>query len=90
MLMTGPEAAASLRRVADVIETLDQFPRVKSDSGPLPEEHQIGAAVIVAHLRDLFTITPKEQFTRCEILVALNEMQNDPNIFTLDLLELFD
>jgi hypothetical protein len=88
-LITGKAMAEAMRRMADAIEDLDQFPRLKSEQGPISEEHQVGAAVIVAYLRDLFTATPKEHFTRDEILIVLNEIQNDPNIFTLDLLELF-
>lgn len=87
-MMTGKQAAETLRRVADVLERVGTLPRLESD--PLDPEQQIGAAVLVAFLRDLFTTAGKEQFTRDEILVLLNTLQNDPEIFSVDLVTLFE
>ena len=87
-MITGKQAADMLRRVADVLERVGTLPRLQSD--PLDPEQQIGAAVLLTFLRDLFTTAGKEQFRREEILVLLNTLQNDPEIFSVDLVALFE
>ena len=87
--MKGPEMAAAMRRVAAVVEKYDEMPVLKRDA-LLGEELQIGAAAMVIYLRDLFTATTKEKFTRDEILVILNLVQNDRDIFSSDLVTLFE
>lgn len=52
------------------------FPRGMMDAEEAP-----AAAAMVCYLRDLFTITPKESFTREEILVLLETVSSDPEIF---------
>lgn len=86
--MTGPEAAAKLRKLADAIEKLDRCPVIKRDT--LDEEQQLGAAFMVMFLRDLFTIANKDNFTREDILVLLNTVQNDSEIFTADVVMIME
>jgi hypothetical protein len=43
-------------------------------------EALVGAALFWTYLRDLFTVTPKEQFTRDEILVILDAVQTDGDL----------
>lgn len=91
MFQTGREAAAAMRRLADAVEGFEEFPQVKPEhGGPMPGEYQVGAAAILSYLLDCFTGTPKEQFTRDEILVLLNAILHDGEIFTLDILSLFE
>ena len=81
--MTGREAAAALRKLASVIEPFAHVPFIKRNH--MDEECQMGAASMLMLIRDLFTITGKEMFTRGEILVLLNDLQNDRDVFTIDL-----
>ena len=87
--MKGAEMAAAMRRVAQVVEKFDQIPLPKRDAF-LDPDLQIGAAAIVMYLRDLFTVSSKEAFTRDEIMVILNMVQNDRDIFSADLVTLFE
>ncbi|MDM7994659.1 MAG: hypothetical protein QUT30_03125 [Acidobacteriota bacterium] len=84
--MLGREAAQSLRRLADILERFKSVPLIKRDV--LDENCQLGAAAMLMFLRDLFTIANKDQFTREEILVLLNDLQNDRDIFIVDLVAL--
>ena len=84
--MTGKEAAESLRKLANAIERFEHLPFIKRDV--LDEDCQAGAAAMVMYIRDLFTIAGKDTFTREEILVLLNTIQNDRELFTTDLVAL--
>ena len=46
-----------------------------------PTELEIGGAGLICYLRDLLTETPKESFTRGEILVLLESVSRDPDWF---------
>ena len=81
--MTKAEFAGALRRIA---EALDKLP-MPSGAGMLFKEHPmlqgeyaIGAAALWSYLRDLFTATEKEMFSRAEILVLLDQINQDPDI----------
>jgi hypothetical protein len=84
--MNGRDAALNLRKLANAIERFDRVPGIRRDV--LDEECQLGAAGMIVYLRDLFTIANKEQFTRDELLVLLNNIQNDRELFTVDLVTL--
>lgn len=45
-------------------------------------EQRIGAACMLCYLRDLFTATPRETFTRESILVILEAVSRDPELFS--------
>lgn len=85
--MKGTELAASLRKLADAVEPYDEMPKVKAE---LPEDLQLGAAAMVDYLRSLFTGAGKDIYTRDEILVLLNLIQNDPEIFSMDIIAAFE
>ncbi len=86
--MTGKEAAQALRRLAVAVEKYDHVPMPKRDV--LDEDCQIGAAAMITFLRDMFTIAGKDNFTREDLLVLLNEIQGDRDIFTVDLVALME
>lgn len=88
--MTNVQAAEAMRRLADVLEQNPRMTFPRPDVQPLEEECQVGAAMLLCVLRDSFTATPREVWRREEILVLLNALQSDPEIFSLDLVSLFD
>jgi len=47
----------------------------------LSGDNQFAAQVVLDYLSDLFTESPREQFSKAEILVVLNEVRNDPDLF---------
>lgn len=51
-----------------------------SDS-PLTADEQFQALNVLAYLSDLFTAAGKETFTRTEILVVLNAVRTDAELF---------
>ena len=51
-----------------------------SDS-PLSEAEQFQALNVLEYLSDLFTASGKQSFTKAEVLVILNSVQGDQNIF---------
>lgn len=50
-------------------------------NSPLTDDEQFQALNVIEYLMDLFTAAGKENFTRTEILVVLNAVRNDPEIF---------
>lgn len=80
--MTLAQLAEDYTRIARKLSELNvgnshlPFPRGMMDAECAP-----GAAAMLCYLRDLFTVTPKEQFSREEILVLLHETCHDPEIF---------
>ena len=87
--VSGKVLASRLRRVADVLERFDVLP-FPVNGEPLDEEVQPGAALMLMFIRDLFTGSTKEVYTRDEILVFLNLLQNDRELFSLDLVTLME
>ena len=84
--MTFSETAAALRKLADglekVLEKHDGKDREIGSPTPLLEgDASVGAAAFLCYLRDLFTGTPKEAWTRDELLVLFETMSRDPEIF---------
>jgi hypothetical protein len=51
---------------------------------------QMAALTILEFLSDLVTASPREQFSRDEVLVLLNCVKNEPDFFDPDLLAAFD
>jgi hypothetical protein len=52
----------------------------------LTQNEQFQALNVIDYLSDLFTAAGKETFTRIEILVVLNGVRNDPELFDPDIL----
>lgn len=50
-------------------------------SSPLTHDEQFQALNVLDYLSDLFTMSPKETFTKVQILIVLNQVKNDPDIF---------
>lgn len=49
----------------------------------LGPESAIGAAALICYVRDLITSSPKEDYSRGELLVVLETISNDDEIFPL-------
>lgn len=49
--------------------------------GELPEGVEAGCAGMLCYLRDLFTITDREQYDRAEILIILESISRDSDWF---------
>ena len=48
---------------------------------PLSTEHQIGGLAALGYVEDLISNSPKPAFTREELLMLLNLVKNDPDLF---------
>ncbi len=83
--MTGPELASVLRRLADALDTLGNEPLYTGKKPFLEGDNAVGAALLWSYLRDLFTGDggPEEKsvFTREEVLVVLDLVSRDHDIF---------
>jgi hypothetical protein len=53
-------------------------------------DNQWGAQSILGLLRDVFTVTPRANFTREEILVILDRIRSDRDLFDPNLVLAFD
>jgi hypothetical protein len=47
-------------------------------------DQQYGALLVLDYLSDLFTMANRQEFTRESILVVLNNVKNDSDIFDAD------
>ena len=88
-MMNNKELAESLRKVASVFERVPEYCSIRKGE-PIDSELQVGAAAMLIYIRDCFTISNKDIYTRDEILVILNLIQNDQYFFSLDLVTLMD
>ena len=53
-------------------------------SSPISQHAQFQCLNLMDYLSDLFTAAGKDNFTRSEILVVLNAVRNDPEMFDPD------
>jgi hypothetical protein len=51
----------------------------------LTPEQQFGGQLILDYLLDLFTISPKSDHTTGSVLVVLNAVKNNPELFERDI-----
>lgn len=51
---------------------------------------QVAALSVLDYVSDLFTSSPRESFSRDEVLVILNAVRNDPEIFDAAVVALWD
>ncbi len=83
--MTFQETASAMRRVADGIEKIAKDFKHDPDNGkpkPMLEgEAGAGAAVMLCYLRDLITASSHEQWDRGTLLVLLETMSRDAEVF---------
>ncbi len=84
--MTARETAAAFRKLADVFDRV----AIEANAGKLTvnkaacrlsEESALGAAGVLCYIRDLFTNAETEQVSRSEVLVILETISRDPEIF---------
>lgn len=87
--MDTHELASAMRRIADVFDKLENV-KLAPGKPMLNESIQPGAAAMLIYLRDCFTVARKEVYTRDEILVILNTIQTDRELFTADVVSLMD
>lgn len=86
--MTALEQANSLRRLADAVEATDL--RFGGKKPGLDDENALGAISILQYVRSLFTTAGKETFAREDILVVIDAIGHDPEIFPLGAWDLLD
>jgi hypothetical protein len=83
--VTFAETAAAMRRCADAIDKVVREQGRDCDTRrPKPmltEEAAAGAACLLCYLRDLVTAGEREQYDRPSLLVILETISRDPEIF---------
>lgn len=83
--MTFLETAQAMRRMADVIENVVQKEGRDTQTStfkPVFEpESAVGAASMLCYLRDLVTVGDKEMYDRGTLLVLLETISRDPELF---------
>jgi hypothetical protein len=84
--MTLTETAAALRRLADSFDKVAKNnPGAANPFGhktpTLDEEQATGAALLLCYIRDLLTNSPRENFPREDLLVLLETISRDGELF---------
>lgn len=83
--MTWGEAANSMRRLADGIEKVIRQMGKDAETGlPKPmfaDDTAVGAAVMLCYIRDLFTLGHREVYDRPSLLVILEAISRDKELF---------
>jgi hypothetical protein len=79
--MTTHETAKAMRRVAEVMERLPSASLKDFPQDALQGECAVGAAGLLCYLRDLFTLSDKTSYSQGEILVLLETISRDAEIF---------
>jgi hypothetical protein len=87
-IMKGRDAAEALRKLAREIENIDHIPMPKTE--PWAPDWQIGAAGMLSYLIDIFTLSEQQSLSIGEILIILNSIKSDREIFTINLIDLFE
>lgn len=78
--MTFADTAKVLRRLADAFDKVGERPWPKPKP-TMEGDFAVGAIIHLLYQRDLFTATEKKTFTREEILVMIDTMGHDPEVF---------
>lgn len=83
--MTFREAASAMRRLADGIDKIvDSHGRDVGTGTPTPMlegDHAVGGAAILCYIRDLVTTSGRETYDRPTLLVILEAISRDAQIF---------
>ena len=81
--MTFSETASALRHIADVIDRVVRERGDCSTGAPiaLREDVGLGAALMLRYLRDLITLSEREQYDRVTLLVILEAISRDHEMF---------
>jgi hypothetical protein len=78
--MTANEIASTMRNLASAVEKVEGLSELWH-SDALQPEAAIGAAGFLCYLRDCLTVSGKDVWTREELLVLLETMSRDPEVF---------
>jgi len=88
--MTLTESAAAMRRLADGIDKIalkfhpsTQAPFGNGTMAMLDEDQATGAAALLCFIRDLVTTAPRDTYSREDLLVLLETISRDAEIFPL-------
>lgn len=82
--MTFTETASTMRRVADAIDQVVKDMGDTDNGSPKPmltSEAATGAAVMLCYIRDLVTCGDRDSFDRPTLLVILETISRDAEIF---------
>jgi hypothetical protein len=82
------ELASAYEKLSAVLKKVKDGPFNKFHPPAMDEEMQVGAAFLWSYLRSLLTGSPKEAWTRDELLVLLDVIQSDHEFFLPDNLAL--
>jgi hypothetical protein len=85
--MNTHELADTMERCALALRKLPPMP-THNRKPMLEGDFAVGAALFWSYLRDCMTGTPKESFTRDELLVLLETMSRDGEMFPAGVIEL--
>lgn len=82
--MTCKEAANSMRRIADAFDRIHpsvQNAEIGDPKPALKDDFAVGAAVLLCYIRDLVTAGSRETYDRPTLLVMLEAISRDAEIF---------
>lgn len=80
--MTTREAADVFKKMAEALRRAPDAPLNRQPRPLFLGDHLVGAAMLWSYLRDLFTVGSKETYRRDELLVLLECLQRDADLFT--------
>jgi len=83
--MTKQELSAAMRRIADAVDRLESAGDIASRRVMLSEDQAVGAAQMLCLIRDLITVSSNEVFPKGDLLVLLEVLSRDQDIFPLGL-----
>jgi len=86
--VTTRQLADTMERCAAALRSLPDAPMNGNPMPMLDGNFAVGAALFWSYLRDLFTASEMEQFSREKILVILETLSRDPEIFPYGVVEL--
>ena len=79
--MTATSAASAMRKVAQALERAGSFKLNEFPEAMLEGETAVGAAAFLCYLRDCLTSSPKEHWSQGELLVLLETLSRDAEMF---------
>jgi hypothetical protein len=62
---------------------------VDEQADPSTVEQNVAALIVMAYLRDMLTVSPKEMFSRVELLVVIDDIMSDRGLFAAEAMERF-
>ena len=80
--MTYASAAEYLREMAKALDGMHQNYKYRDVPAPmLSPDQAVGAAAVLCFIRDLVTVSPREDYNRVDILVLLEMLSRDQELF---------